>query len=64
MLTKIEIDENLIFKAMELTGLKTKEETIEEALKLIINLSLQKEIRDLKGKLKWEGDLETMRRDL
>lgn len=63
MRTNIEIDEDLLAAAMKITGLKTKKATVEEGLRLIIQLHQQKKIQDLRGKLKWEGDLEKMRLD-
>ena len=50
-------------KAKKVSGLKTKKETIEEALKLLVAQKEQSEIRNLRGKLKWEGNLEEMRLD-
>ncbi|EKB48662.1 type II toxin-antitoxin system VapB family antitoxin [Cecembia lonarensis] len=61
MRINIEIDEQLIAEAMKIAGLRTKKATVEEGLRLIIQLNQQKKIRDLKGKLLWEGDLEKMR---
>ncbi|MBW3467886.1 type II toxin-antitoxin system VapB family antitoxin [Arthrospiribacter ruber] len=63
MRTNIEIDEHLISEAMKVTGHKTKKATVEEGLKLIIQLNQQSEIKKLRGKLNWEGDLEKMRLD-
>jgi Arc/MetJ family transcription regulator len=63
MRTNIEIDEDLLTEAMMVTGLKTKKATVEEGLKLIIQLNQQKKIRELRGKLNWEGNLEKMRID-
>jgi Arc/MetJ family transcription regulator len=63
MRTNIEIDENLLTEAMRVTGLRTKKATVEEGLKLIIQLNQQKKIRELRGKLNWEGNLEKMRID-
>ena len=63
MRTNIEIDNKLIEEAMKISGQKTKKATVEAGLKLIITLNQQKKIRDLRGKLKWEGDLEQMRLD-
>lgn len=63
MRTNIEIDDKLIKEAMKISGQKTKKATVEAGLKLIITLNQQKKIRDLRGKLKWEGDLEQMRLD-
>lgn len=61
MRINIEIDEQLIAEAMKIAGLRTKKATVEEGLRLIIQLNQQKKIRHLKGKLLWEGDLEKMR---
>lgn len=63
MRTNIEIDEDLIKEAMKISGLQTKKATVEAGLKLIISLNLQEKIRNLKGKLKWEGNLHDMRLD-
>jgi Arc/MetJ family transcription regulator len=49
--------------ARRLSGLKTKKETIESALRLLIKIKSQVFIKQFKGKLKWYGDLESMRRD-
>ena len=63
MRTNVVIDDDLMNKAKRLSGLKTKKETIEEALKFLIAQKEQSEIRKLRGKLKWEGNLEDMRLD-
>ncbi|MEX2567723.1 MAG: type II toxin-antitoxin system VapB family antitoxin [Cyclobacteriaceae bacterium] len=63
MRTNIEIDEKLMEEAMKITGHRTKKATVEAGLKLIITLNHQEQIKNLKGKLKWEGDLEKMRLD-
>jgi len=61
MRTNIEIDDSLMADALKATGLSTKKETVELGLKALIKLNQQASIRDLRGKLKWEGDLEEMR---
>ena len=48
---------------MNVSGYKTKRETVEEALKLLITLKNQAGIRNFRGKLLWDGDLEKMRLD-
>jgi Arc/MetJ family transcription regulator len=63
MRTNIVIDDRLMDQALALSGLKTKKETVEEALKLLISLKSQARIRDYRGKLNWEGDLNAMRTD-
>lgn len=63
MRTNIVIDDELIKKAMSITGHRTKKATVEEGLKLIVSLKEQEKIRSFRGKLKWQGDLEQMRLD-
>jgi len=63
MRTNVVIDDTLMNNAKKVSGLKTKKETIEEALKLLIAQGKQAQIRSLRGKLHWEGDLEAMRLD-
>ena len=64
MRTNIIIDDNLMAEAQRLSGLTTKKETVEQALKLMIQVKKQSFIRKYRGKLRWEGDLDTMRTDL
>jgi len=62
MRTNIVIDDELMTKAIEASGLATKKDVVEQGLKLIIQRGNQQAIRELRGKLKWEGDLDEMRR--
>lgn len=57
------IDDELMQEALKRSGLTTKRATIEYALKLLIKLKRQETIKDFRGKLRWEGDLNEMRRD-
>ncbi|MCU7837735.1 MAG: type II toxin-antitoxin system VapB family antitoxin [gamma proteobacterium symbiont of Taylorina sp.] len=61
MRTNIVIDDELMADALKTTGLTTKKEAVELGLKMLIRLNKQQEIRKLRGKLKWEGDLDEMR---
>ena len=61
MPVNIEIDEDLIQRALLVTGLRSKHEVVEMALKHIIRPRAQQNIRKLRGKLKWVGDLAEMR---
>jgi Arc/MetJ family transcription regulator len=61
MNTNITIDDRLIAEALAATGLQTREEVIELGLKTLIRLEKQKKIKEFKGKLPWQGDLEKMR---
>tara|TARA_R110000787_G_scaffold81943_3_gene177473 strand:+ start:314 stop:508 length:195 start_codon:yes stop_codon:yes gene_type:complete len=63
MRTNIVIDDQLMADAIQATGLHTKKEVVEEGLRALKKRRKQAEIRDLRGKLKWEGDLEDMRTD-
>jgi Arc/MetJ family transcription regulator len=59
----IEIDDELMAKAMKAAGRSTKEETVHAALELLVRIrDNQHKIRDLRGKVQWEGDLDAMRR--
>lgn len=63
MRTNIVIDDALMEKALKATGLRTKREAVEQGLKLLLKLKKQEQIKSFKGKLKWEGDLDSMRMD-
>ena len=63
MRTNIVISDRLLADAMRATGAKTKREVVELGLASLIRLKKQEEIRQLRGKLRWVGDLEEMRRD-
>ena len=61
MLTNIVLDDKLVERAQKLTGIKTKREVVHEALRTLILLQEQGNIRAVRGKLKWEGDLNEQR---
>ena len=61
MRTNINIDDELIRKGFQYTGIHTKKKLVEFALKELVKREEQKEILKLKGKLQWEGNLEEMR---
>ncbi len=63
MRTNIVIDDRLMNEALQLTDLKTKKAVVEEGLKLLVRMKKQQKIKSLRGKLRWEGDLDEMRRD-
>ena len=63
MRTNIVIDDTLMMEALSVSDYKTKKETVEAALKLLIALKNQASIRNFRGKLFWNGDLEKMRLD-
>ena len=61
MRTNIVLDDKLIERAQKLTGIKTKREVVHEALRLLILLSEQGEVRALRGKLPWDRNLDIQR---
>lgn len=61
MRTNIVIDDKLMEQALKATGFSTKKEAVEQGLKLLVQQNKQQSIRKLRGKLKWEGDLDEMR---
>ena len=63
MRTNIVIDDKLMQDTLRVTGLKTKREVVDEALRTLLRLKTQEKIRSLRGKLDWQGDLNAMRTD-
>ncbi|ESS71273.1 hypothetical protein MGMO_112c00120 [Methyloglobulus morosus KoM1] len=63
MRTNVVIDNTLMQESLKATGLKTKKETVELGLKTLITLRKQATIKELKGKLHWEGNLDNLRTD-
>ena len=61
MRTNIVIDDQLMAEALKASGYTTKKEAVEQGLKLLVQISKQRELRKLRGKIKWEGDLDEMR---
>jgi Arc/MetJ family transcription regulator len=61
MRTNIEIDDRLMRAAMRSSGARTKRATVEAALRLLIQVRQQAGIRPLRGKIRWEGELEPSR---
>ena len=49
------IDDDLMKAALQVSGLKTKRDVVDEALRLLVRRGEQQKIRALRGKLNWEG---------
>jgi len=61
--TNVVIDDELIAQAMELTGARTKREAVDIALRRLVEKgSLYRALRQAKGRIAWEGDVDTWRR--
>ena len=64
MRTNIVIDDELMKRAMRVSGATTKREAVQQGLELMVRLAEQERLfREARGKLHWEGDLKAMRRD-
>ena len=63
MRTNIIIDDTLMTDALKASGVKTKKEAVELGLRTLIRLNQQRELRSMKGRLEWRGDLDAMRSD-
>lgn len=61
MQIKVEIDRKLLAEAQSVTGLKTEKDVIEAGLRALVQLKRQEAVKSLRGKLRWEGDLNSLR---
>jgi Arc/MetJ family transcription regulator len=57
MRTNIEIDDKLMADAQKVSGLATKKQTVEQALRLMVKLRRQQEVGAAFGKYRWRGNL-------
>jgi Arc/MetJ family transcription regulator len=62
MRTKIDTDDRLIRHAMKSSGVRTKRAVVEAGLRLLVQTRAQTNIRQLRGKIRWEGILQKSRR--
>ena len=63
MRTNVVIENELMERALSIGGYKTKKATIAAGLKLLVQFKSQEKLRSLRGKIRWQGDLEKMRTD-
>jgi Arc/MetJ family transcription regulator len=59
--TNIELDVDLVKKAMELTHLHTIKDVVHHALTEVIRMNKRKDLLKFKGKVNWNGNLDEMR---
>jgi Arc/MetJ family transcription regulator len=62
MRTNIVLDDELVENARKYSGERTKKGLVEEALQFFVQVKRQAGIKELRGKLHWEGDLDELRR--
>ena len=63
MRTNIVIDDKLMRDTLRATGLRTKRQAVDQALRTLLRLRKQAEIRRLRGRLDWQGDINAMKND-
>jgi Arc/MetJ family transcription regulator len=63
MRTNIDLDDHLVARGLELSGLRTKKDLVNLALSEFVRKSDQLKILELRGKIAWEGDLDLMRQN-
>jgi Arc/MetJ family transcription regulator len=61
MRTNIEIDDAVLEEARRLTGLATKRETVDYALRELVARHQRRDLLTLRGRVHWEGDLDESR---
>jgi Arc/MetJ family transcription regulator len=59
----VRVDAGLLAEAMKATGLTGGREVAELGLRMLVRLHGQADIRNYRGRLAWDGDLEAMRSD-
>jgi Arc/MetJ family transcription regulator len=57
MRTNIDIDDVLMAEARKASGLGTKKQTVEQALRLMVRLRRQQDVGAAFGKFRWRGNL-------
>jgi len=62
MRTNIVLDDKLVAKSMRATGIKTKRELVDYALRELLRHEKQAKLLNLKGQIEWEGDLSKSRK--
>ena len=60
--TNIDLDDRLVREGLRVFGCKSKRELVNLALNELLKKAKRKEILKLRGQLKWEADLEELRR--
>jgi Arc/MetJ family transcription regulator len=58
----INLDDGLVQKGMKITGLRTKRELVDFALRELVRKEDQKSILSLEGAISWEGSLDDVRK--
>ena len=60
--TNINLDDSLVSQGLKVTGLRTKRELVDLALRELLRNERQKNILELEGRFQWHGDLDELRK--
>ena len=60
--TNIYIEDTLVQDGLRITGLRTKRELVDLALRELVAREQQKDLLALEGKFQWQGDLNEIRK--
>lgn len=61
MRTNIELNDLLVSEGFAITGLKTKKDLVDFALRELVRQNARKKMLSMRGKFQWQGDLEKSR---
>lgn len=61
MRTNIELDDGLVSEGFAITGLKTKKDLVDFALRELVRQRERRKMLSMRGKFQWQGDLEKSR---
>lgn len=59
--TNVVLDDQLIEECQKVTGIKTRRALIDHALHEVLRHGRQRRLLELRGSVKWEGDLDAWR---
>ncbi len=60
--TNIVLDDSLVLECQKVTGIKTRRALVDHALQELLRRERQRRILKLRGRVKWEGDLDEWRK--
>ncbi|CDI04002.1 MAG: type II toxin-antitoxin system VapB family antitoxin [Candidatus Competibacter denitrificans] len=58
---QVTVDSELVEEGLQTTGLKTRRDLVNFALRELLRRENQKKLLELKGQVEWEGDLSVLR---
>lgn len=59
--TQVTVDSDLVEQGLDATGLRTRRDLVDFALRELLRRENQKKLLELKGQIEWEGDLDLLR---